>query len=374
MTVNELYENVRQKLRLGLIGTPKHEKVLDFLKLLWSEDEIEILSHFESVGKLITARKISKRSGIDKSKIKNILSHLFEKGTIVKVANQYGLIPLAPGILELYYLKRGDTLERQKKVAIKLREFMDTILPGMYLDVDTPLLRPKLPLNAKEKIIAVDEKIDSKSQVLPYELAEETIENNDVFVALPCQCRIIAELAGDPCERSSPDLGCIAAGIVAEQLLNMGIGRKIDKKEAIEILKKAEKRGLVHNGTNSTGPETFMLICNCCPDCCALLNPTKKFGVPGVEKSNFIPEINSELCTKCETCINKCPMGAIYHRWPLESDESDEKIIIQIDKCIGCGVCSANCPQNAIGLKKREIIKNPPKNPLVDIDIFNPIK
>ncbi|MBD3229365.1 MAG: 4Fe-4S dicluster domain-containing protein [Candidatus Lokiarchaeota archaeon] len=345
---------------------------MEFLKLLWNEREINILDSFEGVGKLLTARQISKKSGIEKSEVKKILLQLFERGTIIKIANQYGLIPLAPGVLELYYLKRGDPPKKQKKIAIKLREFMDTILPPMFLDVGTPLLRPKLPLNAEEKLIEINEKIDSKSQVLPYELAGEMIKRNDIFVALPCQCRLIAELAGEPCKRSSHELGCIAAGLVAQQLISMGIGRKITEKEAIEILNEAEKRGLIHNGTNSMGPESFMLICNCCPDCCALLTPTKKFGVPGVEKSNFIPNIDFDLCVKCEACIEKCPMDAIYHRWPMEADDSDEKIIINYSKCIGCGVCSKNCPKNAIKMKKMENQSTIPEKPLIDINIFRP--
>lgn len=59
-----------------------------------------------------------------------------------------------------------------------------------------------------------------------------------------------------------------------------------------------------------------------------------------------------ELCTKCETCVRKCPNEAIYHRWPDKSYSSDEQMILRKELCIGCSVWAANCPQNAIKMIK----------------------
>ena len=36
----------------------------------------------------------------------------------------------------------------------------------------------------------------------------------------------------------------------------------------------------------------------------------------------------------------------------LGEDNNGEKIMIDRDFCIGCGVCAANCPEEAISLKK----------------------
>jgi Fe-S-cluster-containing hydrogenase component 2 len=32
----------------------------------------------------------------------------------------------------------------------------------------------------------------------------------------------------------------------------------------------------------------------------------------------------------------------------------DDLLVINLDRCIGCGVCIANCPEDALTLKKRE--------------------
>ena len=59
----------------------------------------------------------------------------------------------------------------------------------------------------------------------------------------------------------------------------------------------------------------------------------------------------------CEICLEICPMEAIYHHWPHKEDLSDDEMKIRLDKCIGCGICASNCPEEAIILEKvREVV------------------
>lgn len=348
----DYYEVVRNKLRIGPLGAPKHKKVTEFLKLIWNEEEAELLSHFEGIRKFLTPKKLAQKAGMDKEKVKEILNRLAEKGTILKIGNEFGLLPLVPGIFELYYVTHKDTEENLKKGAVIFRDIIDKVLPSMLLGANTPIFRPKLPYDAKEKIIKIDETIETGSQILPFELVEEMINRNDYYAALPCQCRMLGDYTGDPCKIAPKDVGCFVAGILAKQLVEMGIGRELSKEEAIDYLKRAEKAGLVHNGGNISGPQTHLLICNCCSCHCGGLYPTAKYGVPAVKQSNFAPKIDYDICVKCETCLKKCPMTAIFHRFPIETDLSDEKILIKYDICIGCGLCAANCPKSAIKMEK----------------------
>ncbi len=370
MTEIDYYEEVRQRLRLGKLAVPKHKKIIEFFKIIWNEEDIKLLSHFDGPGKLLTAVKLSKRTGMEKSRIKEILDRLFKKGTIIKIGNSYGLLPLLPGIFELYFLTGGDTEENMIKVAKLLRSAFDSILPPMFFVLQNPLFRPKLPYAAKEKLIKIDETVEAGKEVYPYELVEEIINRNDYFVGLRCQCRQVGELAEEPCEKAPSELGCLACGIVAKQLTSLGIGKPLSKEQAIDLIKKAEKAGLVHCGANSSGLETHILICNCCNCHCGMLEPTAKHGVPGIQRSNFFPKIDNTLCMLCETCAKKCPMTAIFHRWPFESDSSDERMIV-LDKCIGCGICAANCPNNAIKLEKIRD-SDPPTQFAININIFSP--
>ncbi|NHI90961.1 MAG: 4Fe-4S dicluster domain-containing protein [Candidatus Lokiarchaeota archaeon] len=368
----DYYEEVRQKLKIGEgLGTPKHKSVMEFLRMIWNEEEIQLLNNFEKVGETYSVAKIAKKSGMDKNKVREMLNSLADRGTIIKVSNQFGILPLAPGMLELYYLKCGDSKENLVKGAKILREVMNTVLPPMFFLTDTPILRPKLPYDIEErKIIEINQEIKNESQVLPSDLASELVKRNEIFVRLPCQCRVIGEMAGEPCELThSSENGCLACGVVAETLTNMGIGEKISKEEAIKHIREAEKKGLVHNGANSRGFEAYSLICNCCSCHCAMLSPMKKHQTPGIQKSNYRPKINAEICILCDICVKKCPMEAIYHRYPMKSDNSDEKIVVFDNKCIGCGVCAANCNKSAIIMEK-VIKKEAPESMPFDVNIF----
>ena len=369
MTEVDYYEIVRQKLKLGPVYAPKHKKIFELMKILWNEEEIKLLSHFEGIGKLLSARNLAKISNLPKEIVKTIIKPLANRGTIIKIGNQYGLLPLLPGVFELYFSVYNDTKDNLTKVAKIYRYIFNEILPQQLITSDFTLFRPLLPYGSKEKYIKIDTTVDAESQVLPYEQVEMLINSNDLFVVKPCDCRRIGELSGEPCSVASSELGCLFCGIAAQLLLDYGIGKQLTKEEAIEFLKETEKAGLVHNAANTSGPTSSLVICNCCSCHCGTLYPFKEHHITSVAPSNFAPQIDNQLCIKCETCLKKCPMGAIYHQWPNEADSSDERMIIRLDFCIGCGVCASNCKKNAITMEKvRHVI--PPKHfKIGDIDL-----
>lgn len=197
--------------------------------------------------------------------------------------------------------------------------------------------------------------MDAKTKVLPFELVEEMINKNDKFAVIPCQCRLIAELNGEPCTVAPASMGCFLVGPEAEAIVNFGMGRALSKEEAIEYLKETEKAGLVHNASNETKEHGF--ICNCCSCHCGALFPMKQFQLNNVRPSNFAPQPNPELCVQCKTCLKKCPMEAISYQ------EGDQIMTFNYDLCIGCGICAANCKKNAILMEKvRDFIPSEKNN------------
>ena len=59
---------------------------------------------------------------------------------------------------------------------------------------------------------------------------------------------------------------------------------------------------------------------------------------------------NIRLCTKDCLCLYVCPTGAA----------DTENSIIDVNKCIGCGVCAQSCPSGAISMVPTEY---PPQQP-----------
>ncbi|TFF85366.1 MAG: 4Fe-4S dicluster domain-containing protein [Promethearchaeota archaeon] len=366
MSNNDYYEIVRQKLEIGPIKAPKHEKIYELMKIFWPEDVINVLSYFPNAGESITVDELVDLSGIPKTEIKKALRKAHKKKTIIKAGRKYELAPIVPGIFEAYFIAQKDTEENLKKAA-KIYRYLFENANELHIhdEGDYRLFSPILPYQAKEKLIKIDESLDAESQVLPYELVEEMINKNEHFAVIPCQCRLIAELNGESCDYASSDMGCLLVGFGAQAIANFGFGRALTKEEAIEYLKETEKAGLVHNASDDTSPHSF--ICNCCPDHCGALAPMKKFGIKNIRPSNFQPKIDHDLCVQCKTCVKKCPMDVISY------SESENKMEYNLENCIGCGLCATNCPKEAISMEKVANFVPRRKNKIGDKKTFGEI-
>ena len=348
------YEVVRQKLALGPLTTPKHRKIRKLLKIFWNEEEINLLSHFGPADEYNSLKQLQERSGLPKDEIKRILRRPFIVGTISKRGTKYCLEPVLPGIFEKYFQRSRDTEENLKNVAKLYWDLFKEIVPqgNNATDKNWRLFRPLLPLEAQEKIIEINEEFDVQSQTLPYESVKNLIDKYEQFAVITCQCRLIGELSGEPCKVAPAEMGCFVAGPGSQMMIDGGIrgARHLTKSEAIEFLKETEKRGLVHNAIFDKGDQSSVYFCNCCGCHCGVLKAD--FHERGTYQSNYTPKWNNDLCTKCETCMKKCPQEAIYHKFPVKADSSDEMMVLREEICIGCGVCAINCSDDAIKMVK----------------------
>ncbi|MFP4459072.1 MAG: FAD-dependent oxidoreductase [Candidatus Zixiibacteriota bacterium] len=64
-----------------------------------------------------------------------------------------------------------------------------------------------------------------------------------------------------------------------------------------------------------------------------------------IESEGAICEVDQELCSSCEVCVNVCAYSAAY------IDEETGKASIREALCKGCGACAASCRSGAIDLK-----------------------
>jgi Pyruvate/2-oxoacid:ferredoxin oxidoreductase delta subunit len=360
MAKEDAYENLRQIMNRGTaIKLPKHKAVNEMLKSIFSKEEANLLGVFEKAGQLLPTEKISELSGIPKERVVQVFDDMAYKGKLVKAANFYAVLPFVPGLFEFYFTHNRDDPAKMKKAAKAYRELFYSGHPFELSAGNYTLYRVIPAVEPTEKTIEINKSLEVQRQVLPFEVLKEYLSKADLFAVVPCSCRNAAKYSGHPCERTDENF-CVTTGFLAKSVLDQGVGRQITLDELMEIMKKAEKAGLVHETINIQ--DTSVFICNCCPCCCGFLKSVKEFqNYNAITKANFVPRTDNNLCSKCEKCVEICPMDARYHHWPHSEDLSDNMIITREDLCIGCGVCASNCPKEAITLEKvRNII--PVKN------------
>ena len=105
---------------------------------------------------------------------------------------------------------------------------------------------------------------------------------------------------------------CIAVGDMADYVVETQKGgRYITKEEALEILRKAEDNGFVHQITNIDGENKIFAICNCNVNVCYALRTSQLFNTPNMSRSAYAANVDSDKCVACGRCVEYCPAGAL---------------------------------------------------------------
>ena len=68
----------------------------------------------------------------------------------------------------------------------------------------------------------------------------------------------------------------------------------------------------------------------------------------GVQPSPLKPDVDTEKCTLCGTCVAVCPSGAITMEDTVSADG---------EKCIVCCACIKNCPESALAVTAPPLMK-----------------
>ena len=125
-----------------------------------------------------------------------------------------------------------------------------------------------------------------------------------------CSCRASRKVLGDGC--ADDDYGwCIGVGDFADYCRETGKGHDITKEEALEILKRAEDNGFVHQITNIDGENKIFGICNCNVNICNALRTSQLFNTPNMSRSAYVAHVEKEKCVACGRCVEYCPAGAL---------------------------------------------------------------
>ena len=125
-----------------------------------------------------------------------------------------------------------------------------------------------------------------------------------------CSCRYGRKKLDEGCADDYQDW-CIGVGDMADWCRETGRGHDITYEEAMEILKRAEDNGFVHQITNIDGENKIFAICNCNVKICNALRTSQLFNTPNMSASAYRAHVNKQKCVACGACVEYCPAGAL---------------------------------------------------------------
>lgn len=300
---------------LGLKKITKDDPEYWGLAALISDEEAELASKL-GVRKPKTFEEIHKLSGMSEEHCRKLINHMSEQGileynwenldgTNPKNEKRYIVPMFVPGVGEFAAMHETNMNEHPE-----LGRFFErmTFLP---LERVTKIVPPG-GAGVGMHVIPVEQAISMEDNSISVEHISHWLEKYEgKYAASPCSCRKSNCSYDEGCADDFNDW-CIAVGDMADYVVETKKGgRYISKEEALEIFKKAEDNGFVHQITNIDGEQKIFAICNCNVNVCYALRTSQLFNTPNMSRSSYVARVEKENCVACGRCVEYCPAGAV---------------------------------------------------------------
>jgi len=310
-----------------MIGQPVTPSFIRMLSLQFTEDEAEMALKIRLSGG--TLEELSAKLDMDKDQLYAKLMHMADKGTIMyKPSDEnpvYRCAGMTAGGLTETGAWGGIRFPNSAELIREMQQVIKEHAEGGLAKIGVPYT----PVWAGMLALPDD--------VKPSENIAEAVKEAGHWSVSKCPCRLSRAISTpeDHCDHMLET--CIHTGELSIWAVKHGMARELSYEELVERLKEVNEDGLVHT-INLSG-----IICNCCEDCCAIFH-AYKIGAPTFIPSPFVAKSDADLCTRCGTCAERCPVDAIT---------VDDFALVDEGKCIGCGVCVPKCSDKAIRLVRR---------------------
>ncbi len=342
----DLYRAIQKKLDSFSVGFPATESgiEIEILRELFNRSEAELFLEMSPM--VETPDSVAKRIGLPVEETATRLEEMASRGLLFRLKKdgtaRYGAIPFVHGLFEFQVNRLNE------KLSVMFQRYSDEGFERVFADVKGAFLRT----------IPVNESITPELNIAALDDVRSILQGIDPIVVTDCICRKTRNILRRGCD--APMETCFMFGSMARYYLDNDMGRRVTAEEAFEIIRNAQKAGLVTQPSTSKNPNG---LCNCCKDCCGVLSSMRSHPRPAeIVYSNHYSTVKPQSCTGCGACLSWCPMEAIV----LKGDGIAE---IDRDRCIGCGVCVPNCPASALSLTaKAEGERKPlPENALAQM-------
>lgn len=341
--MKDIYAKLAIHLKDLVMGYPFSDALLELLRQSFNPVEAEVaLSIPNDLLPLEVAETtvIVRRSGMDPSTVEKTLQSLAIRGLLYSApvgdnGQGYALLQVGYGMPQTFFWA-GRKSEHAKKMARHVLNYFT--VPNtqlIYGGVRTKTYKYS-PANTS---------IDLPLQgAMPNEQIVSIVEAADRIAVAHCPCRMSARLLGKTNCPHRLEV-CIKYDEMADFVVDRNLARSISKDEALAILSRCEKEGLVHMVDNTQGQVKH--TCNCCGHYCWNVGiiRRRKVARDTLMAVYFIRHTDSDGCIGCGACVEVCPVAAVVL--------TGEKAIVDEDWCIGCGVCAVPCPTGAVAVKRR---------------------
>ena len=215
------------------------------------------------------------------------------------------ILPLfVPGSAEFLNMRKSQ-IDQNPEVAAFFERM--TFLP---LEKITPMVPPG-GSGIGMHVIPVEKAIESENEVIGLEKISYWLDKYEgKYAKSMCSCRASRQKLGEGCG-DDPENWCIAVGDMADYVVETQRGEYITKEEALDIFRRAEENGFVHQITNIDGEQKIFAICNCNVNICNALRTSQLFNTPNMSRSAYVAKVESENCVACGRCVEGCPAGAV---------------------------------------------------------------
>jgi Pyruvate/2-oxoacid:ferredoxin oxidoreductase delta subunit len=328
--IAETYKSLAERLDSLPNGFPPAPDGVELrlLAKLFSPEEAILASKLKLT--LETAEQIAGRIGSDCDPTLKTLKGMARKGLInagrVEQGLGFGLLPFVVGIYEM----QMSTLDEE----------LAALFDDYYKQVFASMMEIQPTFH---RVIPVNQSVRVDMEINPYENTAEIITQAKAWGVLDCICRKQKMLMGDPCEH--PIDICMALSNSPGAFDNSSTIKALSLEGALGTLERAAKSGLVHSVSNNQRGISY--ICNCCTCSCGILRGMAEMGISNViARSAFVNQVDENLCLACEDCLDYCQFSALT---------MDDVAVVNQIRFVGCGVCVAPCPEEALTLVRRPI-------------------
>lgn len=274
-------------------------------------DEMAEVALKMKVRKPMTFPQLLKATGKEEKELERLLEEMSIVGLLEynwenpQKEKQYILPMFVPGSAEFTNMNRKQLEEHPE-----LGKFFER-MSRLPLEKVTPMVPPG-GAGIGMHVIPVEKAIEMENQSIDIEHISHWLKKYEgKYAASPCSCRLSRQTYEEGCA-DDPEDWCIAVGDMADYVVETQKGgRYITYEEVLDILKRAEDNGFVHQITNIDGKNKIFAICNCNVNVCYALRTSQLFNTPNMSRSAYVAHVKTENCVACGRCVEYCPAGAV---------------------------------------------------------------